>query len=716
MPTLRVFALVTSLLCFAVVANARSLVFSFTDPQGDQQGRIDVTSMTVTFDDTTGDFAIILRADAEHPFAGQFRVNINLFNPDAMLPGNDRSTVSITLKDYNLVTPTNTLQLTGTVPNLQGWGLGNRVAASSPPFGNPPGTSLFRSAVEDLPVKSCAFIPDSDSGCPEDNIAWGKSTTIANGLTAVSSASYLPTVAPDSFLALFGTGLADGIVSGASDDAGQLPAELGDITVQIDGQPAGLSYVSPGQINCVVPRVTDAGAVPVSVMKGGVEVAFGIVFVSLTAPGLFSMDGTGKGAAAALNAVTFTREPFSVLTKENFGSDKRTRLALYGTGIRYAGNAARNPSITNAAANVHVNRADPAGGPATIAVEYAGPAPGYPGLDQVNIVLPNEANTVERLNLAVEISGVVSNTLSVGIQQGAMPPPVLEVSPQDGYTAAGQYNSLASGQSPKIYTVTNVSTARQDYTAGSDAAWLSISPPAGSLAPNASANVTVSLSSASNSLAAGNYSGTITFASGTTRITRSALLAVAPAGACVNLAGTWNATETGTLTETVTVLGETDGDTATVQGSGTINIIQDGCSIRYIPPAVAGLITPQQAALLQRTGTVDGINVTIHGQLTLVDLTMPGFVLTQISENQMQGSGQVSGGVLTLKSTGRFSGSGTVTDNGVSAPFSVVVDATTTLTARRSEGIPAVVSLDTGNARSRGLLDGLKRKLEPRLR
>jgi uncharacterized protein (TIGR03437 family) len=103
--------------------------------------------------------------------------------------------------------------------------------------------------------------------------------------------------------------------------------------------------------------------------------------VSLAAPALFSLDGSGKGSAAAFNAVTFTGAPFAASTPENPGKDKRTRLALLGTGLRYAGNPTRNPAITNVANNVRIRATDAAGRPVTVGVEYAGPAPGFPGVD-----------------------------------------------------------------------------------------------------------------------------------------------------------------------------------------------------------------------------------------------------------------------------------------------------------------------------------------------
>jgi len=95
-------------------AQAEPLVFSFADPVGDNTGAIDVTAMSFDFDNATGDYTITLTATTANPFVGQFRVNINLFNPDAITIAN---LFSDALNDFNLASPTTTsLTLTGTNP------------------------------------------------------------------------------------------------------------------------------------------------------------------------------------------------------------------------------------------------------------------------------------------------------------------------------------------------------------------------------------------------------------------------------------------------------------------------------------------------------------------------------------------------------------------------------------------------------------------------
>jgi hypothetical protein len=67
-----------------------------------------------------------------------------------------------------------------------------------------------------------------------------------------------------------------------------------------------------------------------------------------------------------------------------------------------------------------------------------------------------------------------------------------------------------------IYTLTNSGDLTLDWTASKAEAWVSLSATSGSLAAGDSTTVTVSLNSAADSLAAGSYSDTVSFANTTT--------------------------------------------------------------------------------------------------------------------------------------------------------------------------------------------------------
>jgi uncharacterized protein (TIGR03437 family) len=238
--------------------------------------------------------------------------------------------------------------------------------------------------------------------------------------TVVSAASYQTTVAPDSLASMFGANLTQATASATLDANGQLPTELGGISVQVGSQAASLIYVSPLQVNFVVPGSASPGTVDVVVQPTSTGRAIsGTMQVQNTAAGIFTANASGSGPGSILNAVTYAGAPFLVVTSANAGTDQRTRLAIYATGVRYAGNPSHDPTVTNAASYVQAAGLDAAGNRYSFAVEYAGAAPGYFGLDQVNIVLPAEldgAGTVS-LTLTAELSS--SNVVS--FQVGSLP-------------------------------------------------------------------------------------------------------------------------------------------------------------------------------------------------------------------------------------------------------------------------------------------------------
>ena len=218
-------------------------------------------------------------------------------------------------------------------------------------------------------------------------------------LSIVSSASYAPTVAPDSLATIFGTRLSTSTAAATLDANGQLPVELASTHVEVNGAAASLIYVSPGQINFVMPPGIAAGSTAVAVRStASLPTQSANVTVANTAPALFTSDASGAGACAILNAVTFQPAPFLVETTGD-AADLRTRLAAYGTGLRHAS------SVTASAVDTNGNRFP-------LAVEYAGAAPGFFGLDQLNVVLPADLDGAGNVSLILSTADGTSNTVT----------------------------------------------------------------------------------------------------------------------------------------------------------------------------------------------------------------------------------------------------------------------------------------------------------------
>lgn len=248
-------------------------------------------------------------------------------------------------------------------------------------------------------------------------------------VTTVSGASFLAPVAPDSLASIFGTQLSKNVVYAQLDSRGQLPTQLDGTTVEINGRAAPLIFASPSQINFLIPADTEIGSANVVVKSSATGfVSRGTVPVSTVAPAIFSVDSSGRGRGAILNAVTNTLDPFAVNTQENQGSDKRTRVAIYATGLRYAGNAGRDSAKVNVYDRVLFEGTDAAGKVWNLPVEYAGPAPGFFGLDQVNALLPAELDGAGVLGVTILAESAISNRVTITVRD-SRGPAIISVSP-----------------------------------------------------------------------------------------------------------------------------------------------------------------------------------------------------------------------------------------------------------------------------------------------
>lgn len=150
---------------FVSVSYSETLSFSFTDPVGDaflfpgETGpATDVLGLFFTFESDTGAYEITMTSSADNPFIGDVRINVNLFNPDTGTTALNPSFFQDVVNDFSLTTPSTTITLTGSNPNLLAWEAGDRVAACAGPggiipeacsasLGHPDGISAFSTGV-----------------------------------------------------------------------------------------------------------------------------------------------------------------------------------------------------------------------------------------------------------------------------------------------------------------------------------------------------------------------------------------------------------------------------------------------------------------------------------------------------------------------------------------------------------------------------------------
>ena len=222
--------------------------------------------------------------------------------------------------------------------------------------------------------------------------------------SVVSSASYSPGIAPDSLASVFGENLSSESGAASLDGEQQLPFTLHGVKVWVAELPARLLYVSPGQLNFLVPPDVPLGVVDVRIESpGGTKST--TASVSRVAPALFYVDALRSNRGALLNGSNFLVEPFSGITVVGAEDLINTRIALYGTGWRHAGQ-------NEASGELRVIATDEKGVETVLEVEYADAAPGFSGLDQSNAKIPDSLRHLGLISVVIEIGNRRSNPVT----------------------------------------------------------------------------------------------------------------------------------------------------------------------------------------------------------------------------------------------------------------------------------------------------------------
>ncbi len=121
--------------------------------------------------------------------------------------------------------------------------------------------------------------------------------------SVLNAASWEGAISPGCWAAIMGSGLANTTVN-ASATVPALPTSLGEVSVTVQGIPAELLYVSPKQINFVIPLdvvIPQNTVVPLIVTSGGAASRPYNIRLLHHSPAIFTRDGSGTGRALFFN-------------------------------------------------------------------------------------------------------------------------------------------------------------------------------------------------------------------------------------------------------------------------------------------------------------------------------------------------------------------------------------------------------------------------------
>ena len=219
-------------------------------------------------------------------------------------------------------------------------------------------------------------------------------------------------IAPGSIVAIFGVDLAERAqAAGVGDiDGLRMPHSLADVAVIIGNQASPLYYVSANQVNCQVPVSLRPREAPyeLRVIYRNEASAAAPVWVASAAPGLFPV---------------VAHQDFSIVGRGAGESPARAGelVVLFGAGFGPTEHPLDSGQIARAANRITLPRrvllderpVDPE------RILYVGLTPGYAGLYQVNLLLPENlagAAVEATVEARVEVDGVSSpNSVAISL-------------------------------------------------------------------------------------------------------------------------------------------------------------------------------------------------------------------------------------------------------------------------------------------------------------
>jgi uncharacterized protein (TIGR03437 family) len=221
----------------------------------------------------------------------------------------------------------------------------------------------------------------------------------AGGVVSAGNFGAFTSAAPGSWIEIYGNNLAPDSRSWAAADfnGSAAPTNLDNVTVTVGGVPAYVSYISPGQIDAQIPAGVGTGAQPIVVTTpAGSSTAYSMTInatqAGLLAPPSFNVSSKQYAAFFHSDLTTFVMPPEAISGVTSAYAKPGETIIIYGVGfgpvspasVQYAGQVV---SATSSLNNFSMSFGGSPGVPL-----YYGLAPGFVGLYQFNLTVPQIAN------------------------------------------------------------------------------------------------------------------------------------------------------------------------------------------------------------------------------------------------------------------------------------------------------------------------------------
>ena len=237
------------------------------------------------------------------------------------------------------------------------------------------------------------------------------SSSALNGASFDTSLSSI--VVPGGYVSIFGSGLSTGSEIAPAPAGASLPSSLAGTQMYLQGQPLRLKFVSPGQVNGLIPLGLALNTpVQLTVVRADGAVSVPVIATPVDLqPGIFTTSNQGTGQGSILIANTST-----IAGPAGQGQAPVARggyLEIFATGLGPVQTQSGSPPpadgqpapisasplfSTTATATVSI------GGVAAPNVLFSGLAPGYVGLYQVNVQVPAGAPTGDAVPIVLTLT------------------------------------------------------------------------------------------------------------------------------------------------------------------------------------------------------------------------------------------------------------------------------------------------------------------------
>ncbi len=258
-----------------------------------------------------------------------------------------------------------------------------------------PGTGLQGQTQVQLGVQSLGSTPVVGSGA------------VVNGASFAKQAP----VAPGSLISIFGSSLALNPGSAAL----PYPVTLGGSTILLAGQSAPLLYANNGQLNAIVPYGINVNTAQDLYIAVGSSISPAQpVTLAAAAPGVFTTNGSGSGQGSVVGV---NANQVQTLADADHPVTAGEAVVIYCTGLGEV-----KPSVQTgypaplAPLSYSVNPVSVTIGGLPAKVLFAGLAPTYAGLYQVNALVPNGVTPGNQVPLFITAAGQQSQTVTIAVQ------------------------------------------------------------------------------------------------------------------------------------------------------------------------------------------------------------------------------------------------------------------------------------------------------------